>query len=299
MQGRYCGNCGQEVKELRRPFFRLSAEALRSLVELDGRAYRTLFILLSKPAYLSREYFSGKRMSYTPPLRLFLVLSVSFFLLVSLYTSIQSLEAAFNPEEEIGSAPPAAEAGQDAIDSDNGLQDILAFVDQIRLPFIDDRSNENLRAVMRAQAEVNFASLIEDPADFARGYLEYVTLFMLIMIPLLALIQKIFYFRTGHYYCEHLVLTLHNHSFIIIVLFVTSLTDMIKESEVPIVSALFGYLGTAIYLWMWIYLYLSLKNYFQQGYGITLLKFLATSMLYGLTLAFGLFVFSAVLFFLF
>ncbi len=83
--GNYCGNCGQEVKDFRRPFFRLSSEAVKSLFELDGRAFRTLFFLLTKPAHLSTEYFSGRRMRYTPPLRLFLVISVSFFLLVSFY----------------------------------------------------------------------------------------------------------------------------------------------------------------------------------------------------------------------
>ena len=303
LAGSYCGNCGQQVKELRRPFFRLTTEALHSLIELDGRAYRTLFYLLTKPAYLSREYFSGRRMSYTPPLRLFLVISVSFFLLVSFYTAIQSLEGALNPGEvdspQFGIVD-ATDLGLDAAeDDDNGIEDILAFVDTISLPFFAEQTNANLRTVMRAQAEANFTILTQNPIEFVRGYLEYITIFMLLMMPLLALIQKIFYFSTGHYYSEHLVLTLHNHAFIIIVVFVTSLTGMVEESQIPIANTLFGYLGTGLFLWMWAYLYLSLKNYFQQGYGITLLKFLTTTILYGVVLGFGILVFSAILFFLF
>jgi hypothetical protein len=96
--GNYCGTCGQEAKEFRRPFFKLSIEAIQSLFELDGRAFRTLFFLLTKPAHLSKEYFSGRRVQYTPPLRLFLVISVSFFLLVSFYTSILSVEEALNSD---------------------------------------------------------------------------------------------------------------------------------------------------------------------------------------------------------
>ncbi len=287
---------------MRRPFFRLSKEALRSLFELDGRAYRTLFYLLTKPAYLSKEYFSGRRMSYTPPLRLFLVVSVSFFLLVSFYTSIQSIEGALNPAQ--GESTELVLGGDvqvdpDLIDDENDFDDILAFIDQIELPFFTTQTNENLRAVMRTQAESNFAILMENPREFARGYLEYITVFMLLMMPLLALIQKIFYFRTGHYYSEHLVLTLHNHAFIIIVIFVESLTGMVEESQIPIANTVSGYVGNALYLWMWVYLYLSLKNYFQQGYGITLLKFLTTTILYGFVLGFGILVFSAILFFLF
>jgi hypothetical protein len=302
--GNYCGNCGQEVKNFRRPFFKLSSEAIKSLFELDGRAFRTLFFLLTKPAHLSKEYFSGRRVQYTPPLRLFLVISVSFFLLVSLYTSIMSIEEALNPDvsgfseetsDEVGIILRSDEDGE----ADNGLEEILSFVEGINLPFLDEQTNNNLRKMMSSQAEANLNTLAENPIDFARGYLEYITVFMLLMIPLLALIQKLIYIRTGHYYVEHLVLTLHNHAFIIFVVFVASLTGAVEESQVPILNILFGFLGTAIYIWMWIYLFLSLKNYFQQGYGKTLLKYITATVLYGFTLSFGILLFSGILFFLF
>lgn len=302
--GNYCGNCGQEVKNFRRPFFKLSSEAIKSLFELDGRAFRTLFFLLTKPAHLSKEYFSGRRVQYTPPLRLFLVISVSFFLLVSLYTSIMSIEEALNPDvsgfseetsDEVGIILRSDEDGE----ADNGLEEILSFVEGINLPFLDEQTNNNLRKMMSSQAEANLNTLAENPIDFARGYLEYITVFMLLMIPLLALIQKLIYIRTGHYYVEHLVLTLHNHAFIIFVVFVASLTGAVEESQVPILNILFGFLGTAIYILLWVYLFLSLKNYFQQGYGKTLLKYITATVLYGFTLSFGILLFSGILFFLF
>ena len=293
--GSYCGNCGQEAKELRRPFFRLSREAISSLFELDGRSFRTLFYLLTKPAHLSKEYFSGRRMQYTPPLRLFLVISVSFFLLVSFYTSIRSMEGILSANHEISGEEVSASTD----DEEDPLAPTLAFVESINLPFFDEQTNTNLRRAMSAQAETNINSMIEDPSEFFRGYLEYITVFILLMIPLLALIQKLIYIRSGHFYVEHLVLTLHNHAFIISIVFVNSLIDLVNGSRIPIISSAFGYLGAAIYIWMWVYLFLSLKNYFQQGYGITLLKYLTTTILYGFTLGFGVTVFAGILFFLF
>ena len=293
--GSYCGNCGQEAKELRRPFFRLSREAISSLFELDGRSFRTLFYLLTKPAHLSKEYFSGRRMQYTPPLRLFLVISVSFFLLVSFYTSIRSMEGILSANHEISGEEVSASTDNE----EDPLAPTLAFVESINLPFFDEQTNTNLRRAMNAQAETNINSMIEDPSEFFRGYLEYITVFILLMIPLLALIQKLIYIRSGHFYVEHLVLTLHNHAFIIFIVFVNSLIDLVNGSRIPIISSAFGYLGAAIYIWMWVYLFLSLKNYFQQGYGITLLKYLTTTILYGFTLGFGVTVFAGILFFLF
>ena len=295
LMGSYCGNCGQEAKELRRPFFRLSREAISSLFELDGRSFRTLFYLLTKPAHLSKEYFSGRRMQYTPPLRLFLVISVSFFLLVSFYTSIRSMEGILSANHEISGEEVSASTD----DEEDPLAPTLAFVESINLPFFDEQTNTNLRRAMSAQAETNINSMIEDPSEFFRGYLEYITVFILLMIPLLALIQKLIYIRSGHFYVEHLVLTLHNHAFIISIVFVNSLIDLVNGSRIPIISSAFGYLGAAIYIWMWVYLFLSLKNYFQQGYGITLLKYLTTTILYGFTLGFGVTVFAGILFFLF
>ena len=295
LMGNYCGNCGQEAKELRRPFFRLSREAISSLFELDGRSFRTLFYLLTKPAHLSKEYFSGRRMQYTPPLRLFLVISVSFFLLVSFYTSIRSMEGILSANHEISGEEVSASTD----DEEDPLAPTLAFVESINLPFFDEQTNTNLRRAMNAQAETNINSMIEDPSEFFRGYLEYITVFILLMIPLLALIQKLIYIRSGHFYVEHLVLTLHNHAFIISIVFVNSLIDLVNGSRIPIISSAFGYLGAAIYIWMWVYLFLSLKNYFQQGYGITLLKYLTTTILYGFTLGFGVTVFAGILFFLF
>ena len=116
LPGNYCGNCGQEAKDLRRPFFKLSREAVQSLFELDGRAYRTLCYLLTKPAFLCTEYFNGRRTRYSPPLRLFLVISVSFFLLVSFYTSVQSIESALSESETEGEEVAEADVAASADD---------------------------------------------------------------------------------------------------------------------------------------------------------------------------------------
>ncbi len=310
MQGSYCASCGQEVKELRRPFFKLSLEAIHSLLELDGRAFRTLFCLLFKPAFLSLEYFSGRRASYSPPLRLFLIISVTFFLLVSLYTSIRSIDEVLRGETVETTLQSPSLQGEQLIDStadvadseesdESSFENIESFVNDISLPFFTEQTNENLRTAMKAQAEANLNTLLEDPVDFASGYLEYITIFMLLMMPLLALIQKVLYIRTGHYYVEHLVLTLHNHAFIILATFVNILFGIVEGMQIMLVSSLFAYTGTAIFIWMWAYLFLSLKNYFQQGYGVTLLKFLITTALYVTTMSFGIAIFFGILFFLF
>ena len=83
IDGAYCPTCGQKDVDLERPLWDLLGEIVRETMDIDGRAYRTIRTLMFKPGVLTREYLAGRRRSYTPPLRLYLVISVSFFVLVS------------------------------------------------------------------------------------------------------------------------------------------------------------------------------------------------------------------------
>ena len=53
-------------------------------LDIDGRMFTTFKTLLCKPGLLSLEYNNGKRTKYTPPLRIYLVISILFFLVLSI-----------------------------------------------------------------------------------------------------------------------------------------------------------------------------------------------------------------------
>ena len=174
------------MKEVRRPFIPLITGALYTIVELDGRAYRTIFKLLTNPAFLTREYFGGRRSSYTPPLRLFLVISIGFFLLLSLITSVQSLRSTLDdasadpliPNEINFSFTSGPDDDEDET-TEEDLEELREVIRGINLPFLSEESNQNLQTVLSAQAEENFEDLLDDPQDFLLGALEYITIFML------------------------------------------------------------------------------------------------------------------------
>ena len=83
LDGTFCPNCGQKDVDLERPIRELVGEMLKETLDIDGRASRTFRTLLMQPGVLTSEYLAGRRKSYTPPLRLYLIISVSFFLLVA------------------------------------------------------------------------------------------------------------------------------------------------------------------------------------------------------------------------
>ena len=310
MTGPYCAGCGQQDKEVRRPFLYLLREIIQVVFELDGRAYRTVYYLLTRPGFLTMEYFSGRRMSYTPPLRLFLVISIGFFLLVGVVSSLHSLRQSFieqaQPElaaqiEQDGDSDQGIDVpdtGDEAVidPDDDDLEDIRVAVTSLSLPFLSEQANQNLRAVLTAQVDSNIEEVLDDPQDFFIGSLEYVTVFMLLMMPLLALIQKILFVFAGKYYIEHLVLTLHNHAFLVLAFFLTMILGALDDTSIPLLSGLFNLMNLVIILWIVLYLYLSLKTCFGRGYFLTGVLFFTASIAYGALLAVGFLVFAVILF---
>ena len=83
LENAYCSACGQRDVDLERPIFGLISDVLRETFELDGRAAVTLPTLFRHPGKLTSEFLAGRRRIYTSPLRLYLVISISFFVLVA------------------------------------------------------------------------------------------------------------------------------------------------------------------------------------------------------------------------
>ena len=79
LTGAYCANCGQRDIDLERPIWGLVGDLLRETFEVDGRLAVTLKTLFRHPGKLTSEFLAGRRRAYTSPLRLYLAISITFF----------------------------------------------------------------------------------------------------------------------------------------------------------------------------------------------------------------------------
>ena len=70
--GRYCANCGQPA-HVHRSVLHVVEELLHGLTHFDGKAWKTLPLLLFRPGQLTYDYVHGKRARYVPPVALFLL----------------------------------------------------------------------------------------------------------------------------------------------------------------------------------------------------------------------------------
>lgn len=79
---RYCPNCGQENTDTRKTFHHLFIHFFEDLTHYENAFWKTIRNLLFRPSALTKEYLSGKRLSYLAPVRLYIFISiVTFFLM--------------------------------------------------------------------------------------------------------------------------------------------------------------------------------------------------------------------------
>lgn len=112
LRGQYCGSCGQRARSRLISMWELTREAFGDLFELDSRLWRTLVPLLIRPGLLTKDYLEGRRARYMPPFRMYLVLSVIFFV-VAFFNPREDLALLYEPEPEPTPEEIAAAAADD------------------------------------------------------------------------------------------------------------------------------------------------------------------------------------------
>ncbi len=90
LYGEHCHACGQPTKGMVRHFSTILGDFFDTVLNVDSRVLRTLWPLLTRPGYLTLEYFAGRRVRYVTPMRLYLFLSVIAFFAMQTMVSIDS-----------------------------------------------------------------------------------------------------------------------------------------------------------------------------------------------------------------
>jgi len=82
LQGKYCHVCGQENLEIKESFGHMMNHAISDYFHFDHQFFHTLKPLFLKPGKLTNEYMAGRRAQFLHPVKMYIFISVVFFLLV-------------------------------------------------------------------------------------------------------------------------------------------------------------------------------------------------------------------------
>lgn len=230
--GPYCGACGQRFGHHAPSLAHFIAETFEAVTHADSRLWRTLAALLVHPGHLTREFFAGRRASYLPPVRLYLVVSVAFFLLAPLGRG--SVVARGTDEDRAALETVAARLEQELTAATDSARRVelgrLVAGLRARLTPVAAAEVETAGVVPPASACSGVAIASGSPAFEARlrsaceavmadggralvgAFAENLPLALIALLPILALVMKLLYVRSRRYYVEHLLLLVHNHA---------------------------------------------------------------------------------------
>lgn len=102
LSGQYCARCGQEATSALRPVVDVVRALVEDFASFDAKIFLTLRQLLFSPGLATTNYIAGKRAPYTPPMRLYIIISAISIALMSItgFISLDSL-LADAPAEQI------------------------------------------------------------------------------------------------------------------------------------------------------------------------------------------------------
>jgi len=259
----FCPRCGQATRERRAPFLSIVKEVLDHL-SLDAALPRSLFNLLLRPGSLTELYLAGKRASYVPPVRMYLVISLVFFVIFAIRPPDVSEVDVYVGGELVGPTKPEPGAGPRV----RGTIRILDSPDET--DWLNAWVERRLLAGKRERFQQMDPQKLVD--ELFHGFQRHVKLALFVFLPLLALALKLLFLRSGSLYFDHLIFALHFQSFLFLVL-----------SLARIFHSLWLYAFAVLALFP-LYLVLALRRVYRQRWRWIVIKAVALGLAYFLLL---------------
>jgi hypothetical protein len=265
LAGPYCASCGQRHEPHIHSVPHFVAEAAETLTHADSRLWRTLGHLLTRPGRLTREFLAGRRARYLPPFRLYVVVSLLYFVLIAVLPDAPA-PVRFN----LGDAPVAETANGEAATAEAAAGDNCTGIEY------DGPGDTWLEPALKSACDKATA---DGGAGLTSAFMANVPRALFVFLPLIAAVALLLYWRPRRHYVEHLLFFLHNHSAVFVVLglhaLVSALTGAIPGASVvdtPLAFAVAGYL-----LW---YPYRALRSVYGQSRGRSVAKYFVLGFAY-------------------
>jgi len=144
--------------------------------------------------------------------------------------------------------------------------------------------------VLATHTVENLPRIRKDPKPFLIGAFSSLPQVLFVLMPLFALLLKIFYVFKRRLYMEHLMVALHSHSFIFASLLLLTLLGLLRGwagVEHPFPYVPLGWMMFVLGWWIPIYLLIMQKRVYRQGWFMTVLKYLTIGLCYTILISIG------------
>ncbi len=215
-------------------------EFVQKSLGVESQLGQTLKALLLQPGLLTVDYLAGRRQRYMSPVRLYLSVSLLFFVLLSLVPGIR------------------IDIGQGGVDVLTEAKSESRIEAHTGFAFIDDRVTRFSALPMDQQYRVLRDGMVHNAPKA-----------MFLLVPLFAGLLALLYRR--HRYGEHLLSALHFHSFVFLLL---------PIGLVPWPQPAHDWINDALNAAIAVYLFLMLRRIYGGSFGATAARLVAIVTIY-------------------
>ena len=309
VENRFCPNCGQENTDTRKTFHHLFIHFFEDLTHYENAFWKTIRHLLFKPATLTKEYLSGKRLSYLAPIRLYIFISFVTFFLITLFPpsspdfmNVDAKNQTEKPEQpketkikEINAENPSKknlDSIQKAIIKSEikegkannifnfGIESVRELDSIQKLGKQGDKFNSFEYWFLKKGLTVTENNTTEQILEKGKeSFIHNFPKVLLMYMPIFAFFLWLFHNKKRWYYFDHGIFTLHYYSFLLLInliLFIVQKTASFIGYN-SLLNFTTGLINTAGIIWMIFYFYPAHHRFYGET---RLISFLKSSLLF-------------------
>lgn len=302
VEQKFCPNCGQENTDSRKTFHHLFIHFFEDLTHYENAFWRTIKNLLFKPSSLTKEYLSGKRLSYLAPVRLYIFISFITFLLIAMFPVHVNDKVHESPKSESVKGPASShknslEEEDDEVkallnsksiseENKKAIQEILdnPKTSDDSLINLGYKSVNQIDSIQKYGPESKKLSafgywinrkiqIIKDQNTgrqaldkFIESFIHNLPKVLFIIMPFFAFFLWLFHNKKRWYYFDHGIFTLHYFSFLLliflIVFSVDKLATLINYTFINFISGCLTFIGV---IWAFYYFFPAHHRFYGES----------------------------------
>jgi len=277
VEQKFCPNCGQENTDSRKTFHHLFIHFFEDLTHYENAFWRTIKNLLFKPSSLTKEYLSGKRLSYLAPVRLYIFISFITFLLIAMFPNHVS-ESLSSSEKQINDEITKAAKKADKENNDNQYFHFKSMkeIDSIQ-KYGNERNKLNAPTYWTYEKVVHITEKYtkkEIIEKFIESFFHNLPKILFIIMPFFAFFLWLFHNKKKWYYFDHGIFTLHYFSFLLLIFLIMFIVNHLigllgEDSPMSFISAIVSSVGT---IWMFYYFYPAHHRFYGESRMVSFIK---------------------------